>query len=253
MRLRKHTNKRGEYIVEAAISLPFFLIAVVLMCSIILMYACIEDANFIAATELSRANAEAILTNTSAAVPYRIINRIKDAHSQVDACNITDFGYRVTRWGYDELILINIKMKMKVNNPFDLASNASYDVSAVGRAYVGKERYLNSMEASEIMNKAADTVFIFPTSGEKYHNERCSVLKAAAKSTVLSASLKSKYNSCPVCNSRKASLGAHVYYFPKDGEDYHLPGCDTLQRNYIEIERSVAIQRGYSKCSKCGG
>ena len=47
------TNKKGSYLLESAISLPVFIIAVMVMSSVILMYACIEDCTFIAAIHRS--------------------------------------------------------------------------------------------------------------------------------------------------------------------------------------------------------
>lgn len=37
-------NKRGSYIVEATLILPIFMIAIMVMSSIISAYSCIEDA-----------------------------------------------------------------------------------------------------------------------------------------------------------------------------------------------------------------
>ena len=99
----------------------------------------------------------------------------------------------------------------------------------------------------------AEAVYIFPKRGEKYHSRGCTFLRAASTSTALSSSVRKKYKGCPLCHSSKAADGALVYYFPSDGEDYHLPGCPALQRNYIEIERGTALKRGYTACSKCGG
>lgn len=246
-----HINKKGNYILEAVITLPIFLIAVVVMCSIILMYACIEDANFIATTELRRAATEAISVNTSLLIPNRIKSRVKD-HSQVESILTTDFGYRIERWGQDELIPITMKMKMSTRSPLNLASKSEYDVAAVARAYVGKERELDNMTEDE-MNSNGDAVFIFPKSGEKYHAKGCSYLKAASKAAILDSSFKNKYSACPLCHSGNAYIGSLIYYFPRAGEDYHLPGCSALKKNYIEIEKKVAVKRGYKPCSKCGG
>ena len=246
------TNKRGSYILEATISLPIFLIATIVMCSIILMYACIEDANFIAATELRRGAAEAIGANTSLLIPFRIEDRIKE-HSQVEGIGLRDYGYRAERWGQDELIAIKLKMKLKTNNPLDLAARADYDVALVTRAYVGKDRKISNMSAAELMNKSAKAVYIFPKSGEKYHSKGCGVLHANYKSAVLTASLKNDYSSCPVCHSGNATIGTLVYYFPTDGKDYHLAKCQCLERNYIEVDIDTAIERGYKPCGKCGG
>ena len=64
-------NKKGSYILEAAITLPVFLIAVIVMSSVILMYACIEDCTFITANELRKCASEAIITDTSPLAAYR--------------------------------------------------------------------------------------------------------------------------------------------------------------------------------------
>lgn len=246
------TNKRGSYILETTISLPIFMIAVIVMCSIILMYSCVEDANFIAGTELRRGAAEAIYANTSLLIPGRISERIRE-HSQVEDVNLTDYGYRENRLGQDEIISIRYKMKLRTKSPLDLASKAEYDVALVTRAYVGKTRDVEKMSASELMNKKAKGVFIFPKSGEKYHSEGCGVLHAKFKSAILGASIRNDYSSCPVCLSNKAANGTLIYYFPSDGKDYHLAGCPCLERNYIEVDIDTAMERGYTACSKCGG
>lgn len=250
-RLRQ-IGKKGNYLVEAAITLPIFLIAVVCMSSIILMYACIEDCNFIAANEMRRAGASAVLADTSISVPFRLKREMENGHSLVESAHITDYGYRVTRWDTDELIALSIMMKMKSKNPIGLLSEAEYEISMVTRAYVGRFRGYDAMSADEF-GSTGDAVFIFPKRGERYHSEGCRHLRAASTSGVLTSNIRRHYKSCPLCRSGKAGNGALIYYFPAAGEDYHLGGCPSLQRNYIEIERQVAIDRGYGPCGTCGG
>ena len=236
-------NKKGSYLVEAAIALPVFIIAVMVMSSVILMYACIEDCSFIAANELRRGAAEAVMADTSIALPYRIRREIEKSHSQVYSARLTDSGFRCRRWGVDELLIVNFRLRLKTNNPLGIKAEADYDLALATRAYVGRERD----------DEDAEAVYIFPKRGEKYHSKGCTFLRAASTSAALSASIKRKYKACPLCHSSRAKAGALVYYFPSDGEDYHLPGCPSLQRNYIEIGKSTALERGYTACSKCGG
>ena len=246
-------NKKGSYITEAAISLPVFIIAVIVMSSVILMYACIEDCTFIAAGELRRGAAEAVMADTSIAVPYRIRKEIEENHSQVHSVRLTDTGFRCERWGIDELLLVDLRLTMKTVNPLGINAGADYDLALATRAYVGRERDESNMTAEEFADEDAKAVYIFPKRGEKYHSEGCTFLRAASTSAALSASIKRQYKSCPLCHSSRADNGALIYYFPSDGEDYHLPGCASLQRNYIEIDKGTAIRRGYTACSKCGG
>ena len=98
------TNKRGSYLLESAIALPVFIIAVIVMNSVILMYACIEDCAFIAAAEMRRCSAEALLADTSVTLPYRIKKAVQDGHSQIHSARVTDAGFRCERWGIDELL-----------------------------------------------------------------------------------------------------------------------------------------------------
>ena len=253
MNLKTLTNKKGSYIVEAAITLPVFILAVVIMCSAILMYACIEDCSFIAANELRLGAAEASLADTSLAVPYRIRKKITGKHSQIESMKLRDSGYRDSRWGADELIIVSYRMRLKTGNPLGIKAEADYDLSLVTRAYVGRERDESNMSESEFADSDSEPVYIFPKRGEKYHAKGCGFLKAASTSGTLTASIKARYKSCPLCHSGRASTGALIYYFPAAGDDYHLPGCAALQRNYIEIDKATAVERGYTACSKCGG
>ena len=253
MNMKIHTNKRGSYILEAAVTLPVFLIAVIVMNSIILMYSCIEDCNFIAANELRRGAAEAAIADTSLAVPYRIRKEIEAAHSQIDSAMLKDEGYRTGRWGIDELLIVDYRLRLSTPNPLGINAKAEYDLSLVTRAYVGRERDEGNMSAEDFADDDSAPVYIFPKRGEKYHSEGCDFLKAASRSGTLTESIRKKYKACPICHSGKADIGALIYYFPAAGEDYHLPGCASLQRNYIEIDRNVAKERGYTACSKCGG
>lgn len=250
---RRIKGREGSYIVEAAVTLPLFLIAVLVMSSVILMYACIESSSFIAANELRMGSAEAVFADTGILIPYRLKTHIKENFSQVESARTIDYGFRTSRWGQDELILVTMNLKMRTKNPAGIRAAASYDLGLVTRAYVGKIRDVESMTDGEMSGEDAEPVFIFPKRGEKYHSRGCGFLTAASTSGALTSSVRKKYKPCPLCGSRKAGNGTLVYYFPAAGESYHLKGCSALQRNYIEIDKKDAVARGYTPCSKCGG
>ena len=186
-------------------------------------------------------------------LPYRIKKEITSQHSQVHNVRVTDYGYRVSRWGQDELIVLTVDMDLAANNPLGLKAEADYDLSMVTRAYVGKIRNNPAMTASEMEGGNSEPVFIFPKRGERFHAAGCAFLTAASTSGVLTSAVRSNYKPCPLCGSGKAEYGSRIYYFPAAGEDYHLGGCPALQRNYIEIDKKDALERGYTPCSKCGG
>ena len=253
MNLKMLTGKKGSYLVEAAISLPVFIIAVIVLNSVILMYACIEDCSFIAANELRRCAAEAAIADTSITMPYRIRKEIEGGHSQVSSAKLIDCGFRTGRWGMDELLIVDYRLRLRTANPLGIKAEADYDLALATRAYVGRTRKDDAMSAEDFADEASEPVYIFPRRGERYHSKGCTFLRAAYTSGALSASIRKKYKSCPLCHSSRAGSGSLVYYFPADGEAYHQAGCGSLQRNYIEIEKSTAIERGYTPCGKCGG
>ena len=253
MNLKMLISKKGSYLVEAAISLPVFLIAVMALSSVILMYACIEDCSFAAANELRRFAAEAAVADTSLAMPYRIKTEILSGHSQVDSARLTDAGFRTSRWGIDELLIVDYRLRLRTGNPLGIKAAADYDLSLVTRAYAGRIRPDDAMTAEDFMDEDSEPVYIFPRRGERYHSKGCTFLRAAYTSRALSSSLKRQYKACPLCHSGKAGEGTLVYCFPADGEAYHLSGCPSMQRNYIETEKRTAVERGYTPCGKCGG
>lgn len=252
MKLKKRINNNGSYIVEATITLPIFMIAMIVMCSIISIYSCIEDANYISANDLRRAAAEAVVKKVDIAAPLRIKNQLVDRHAPIEGLYVYEYGYRKIKFGNDEIITLKANLKLNTKNPLGLMADASYDLKTVTRAYVGKERKnLPMSEADFAQNDEA--VYIFPKNGEKYHNMSCSFIHSKYKVVTLNPVLKHKYNPCPICKSRKALNGTAVYIFPGYGDNYHLKNCRALERNYIEITKKVAERRGFKPCNKCGG
>jgi hypothetical protein len=252
MRARLITNKKGSYIVETALTLPVFLISLIVLSSIILMYACIEDSNFILANTMRRSAVEAKYTDLSAFIPVEVRKIIKGSHSQVEAMYITDYIYRGNLGENDEVIALSMDMEMNSDNPLGLGSRAEYELSLATRAYVGRDREKDPMSEEEF-KKSAQAVYVFPKSGEKYHTADCTFVRSGSTSVSLTDAVRRKYHSCPVCDSKNAVDGAIVFIFPNYGDSYHIAGCPTIERRYIEMDKTVAIDRGYTACSKCGG
>ena len=110
------------------------------------------------------------------------------------------------------------------------------------------------MGASELeTSRAKQTVWIFPQSGEKYHGENCTYVKATVHPVILSDSVRRRYDACGICRSGKAASGSLVFCFGSDGTAYHIGTCRTIERRSVTIDRSEAAERGYRPCSKCGG
>ena len=250
---KRNINRSGSYILETSLCLPIFMIAVIVMTSVILLYACMENACYIMSNEMRRAAAEARTSPSAALVPVRVSESIRDSAAQIKETSVQDYGYLVTRNGIDKLIVLRIRLRLKVDNPLRLLSEAEHDVALATRGYVGKQRKNEPMSAASFESNDSEPVFIFPKSGRKYHSAGCTYVRAGYVHQPLTNSTKMRYSGCDVCESKKAGIGYVVCIFPHAGGAYHLPTCKVLDRRCIETEKRVAEKRGYAPCSKCGG
>lgn len=253
MKERILKNISGSYLVEGAICLPLFIIGIVTFLSVILMYAAVENANYVGADEMRRAMAEAGIFPSHITASRRIKNRMMEYSHLVESTSIRDLRFRTEYKGIDEAIAISMDMELKARNPMNFMSSARYRMSLMSRAYVWKKRSLKPATDSDMQDKNAAGVYVFPKRGEKYHREGCTFMKAGTVTRSLDPYVRKQYKNCPVCHSSKAKNGTTVYVFPKYGEGYHLKSCGVLNRRYMEMERETALERGYSPCSKCGG
>lgn len=250
----KHSyRKRGSYIVEAALGMPVFLIAMVVLFSVVLYYAAIEDSGYIAAMELRKGAAEAIVTEVEPLIPVNVEEQIKSNNPSVKSVWLEDYLFRGKRNGMDELIALRLRLNLKTNNSLGIKSQSSYNLALMTRAYVGTVQKSKPMTEAEFRNEVVNGVFIFPQDGERYHNKNCTFVRSENKLVPLNAEIRSKYRSCDVCHSQVVSDGTGVYIFPSYGTRYHQKGCGVLRRRCIEIEKGTAKERGYTPCSKCGG
>ena len=246
-------NKRGSYLVEATLMLPIFMIAIMVMSSIISAYSCIEDANYISANQLRKSAAVASKVNTYTVIHHQISSELSSNHSQIDGFIVSSAVYRKNMLGIDEVIALDANMRLNTKNPIGFKAEANYKIKTVTRAYVGRVRKNTHMTVDDLTGEGDKTVYIFPKRGEKYHNKGCTYMNSKVISTALTTGLRKEFDPCPVCKSKKAKIGISVYYYPVEGECYHLNGCRVMERNYIEITKKIAERRGYTPCSKCGG
>lgn len=253
MKERILKNISGSYLVEGAICLPLFIIGIVTFLSVILMYAAVENANYVGADEMRRAMAEAGIFPSHITASRRIKKRMMEYSHLVESTSIRDLRFRTEYKGIDEVIAISMDMELKARNPMNFMSSARYRMSLMSRAYVGKKRSLKPATDSDMQDKNAAGVYVFPKRGEKYHREGCTFMKAGTVTRSLDPYVRKQYKNCPVCHSSKAKNGTTVYVFPKYGEGYHLKSCGVLNRRYMEMEKETALERGYTPCSKCGG
>lgn len=244
-------NKKGSHIIEATICLPIYIMAIILLSSIILLYSAAENITFSVADELRLAAIEARYVKVNPLKPFQIKERVLEENKNVSECRIKSYSSCAKYKQFNNII------KFKMEATFDKSlmyfnSKASYRLNVMTRAFVGDSGKLNPMSKEEFANDDSEIVYIFPNYGECYHNENCTYVKNGCKPIILTESIKNRYSSCKTCNSSAANLGDVVYVF-SSGTSYHKSNCNLVEKNYIKIEKKTAIERGYRPCKKCGG
>ena len=247
-------SRRGSYIVEAAIVVPIFIMAVVMLISIIPIIATCENIVFSVADEMHLEDAKSAFRNNPAAGPLSVKARIGMENSKLTSFHVTGYRYKYQENGISDLISIRFASTFSEKNPLGLFSKVRFNGSLVSRAFTGSYYKDEPKDRSDFEKEQdSEIVYIFPTWGYKYHNKGCTYVRSNCHLVYLSQDVRDKYHACPLCGAKAAGLGTPVFCFESDGEAYHLGNCSSVDKYYVEIEKEDAIRKGYTPCSKCGG
>ncbi|MGN0709065.1 MAG: hypothetical protein ACI4LM_02335 [Anaerovoracaceae bacterium] len=239
-------NRKGSYIVEAAVIMPVFVIAMLLVIYIVPIIASMENTSFIAADEMHLEMMKAAKAKSGADLPVRITARRIAEDKVKGTVLVKRLRYRYKEKGIDDLISADYMTSYRKSSFFGLAGNLSGTQNITCRAFTGTFHEPSAGGDTKI-------VYIFPDHGSKYHNGDCTFLKSNYRLTYMTQSIKKKYHACPLCGAKHIAIGSPVLIFPEYGDAYHLPGCKSVDKYYISTEKSEAENQGYTPCSKCGG
>ncbi|OLR54805.1 hypothetical protein BHK98_01120 [Hornefia porci] len=245
-RCRKHiNNRRGSYLVEAAVVVPFFIIAVMLLIGIIPVISTCERITFDVCEEVRLEMAKSAVRSSRAALPLSVQTRVPAEEPKVTSFRVAGFRYRFEEDGIGDRIELKFRAVFHEKTPVGAFGRIRFDGIIEGRAFTGTY-YRGGGGGGGI-------VCIFPKAGRCYHSRSCSFVKANCHQTFLSEEIRRKYRPCPNCRARKAAAGSPVFVFEDTGKAYHLAGCNAVSRYYIETDKNRAAEKGYVPCGKCGG
>ncbi len=244
---RRRSWRGGFYTVEAAIFLPLVILAVISIGYFIKIDAAWENAMHGAVDESSLAASRAFEGS-----PSRIEKRIAADNPQLEYVHVGRFlrGYSD---GVSENLtsyVMNAGMNMKL--PLGFSRDSDFTAGVKYRRFIGKRTFGSGMGSEGLETDfPQDPVWIFPLSGIRYHEKNCTYVRASVSGRILSPSLKRKYAPCGLCNSGDMSAGELVFCFRGKDTAYHRGSCPSINRHTVVIDRSEAIEKGYTPCSKC--
>lgn len=247
-------TKQGSYIVESVIVVPIFIMAVVMLMSIVPIIATCENVNFAAADEIHLECTKSAFRKNPAALPATLRHRIYQENEKVNTYRTDFYRYLYRSEGIDDLISFSFQVQFQEKNPLGLFSSVNYHGRITARAFSGKlQKQAPSEKGDFEEEKESHIVYIFPEWGKRYHNKGCTYVRSNCQMVYLSQDTKRKYSACRLCQAKTAQVGSPVFCFRVSGEVYHLAGCRMIDKYYVEIEKEDAEKKGYSPCSKCGG
>lgn len=234
--------------------LPLVLLMVLALGYVTKAKGCRENAFHCAVDESMRASAMAIDGVSGRTAASRIRRRIEADVPGLSGYSVRGFVTGISDGVCDEISSYRLETTSDLRLPAGFGHAFRSSVRVKYRGFVGKDYSGDPLGTAGLENDLPeDPVWIFPQSGQKYHMKTCTYVKASVRSVRLSASLRRERKPCAACRSEELPAGSIVYCFSGDGTAYHRGSCRTIRRHTIVIDRTEAMAKGYTPCSKCGG
>ena len=245
-------KRNGSYTVEAAFVMPIFIVSMIMLISVVLVFATGENVVFSMCDQHVLADIEAAALHEGVSLPLATIIRVKEENPRLSSVMVTDFRYLHEEDGMTDLISMEISGNYRLANILLIPGMGNISERVRSRAFTGL--YKPTPEGDSMTEEDdPEIVYVFPMHGEKYHNRECPFLNPACQRVFLTSDVKKKFNACSICKSHDADIGESVYCFFNDGKVYHYGKCSMVDKYYIEMEKKDALAQGYMPCIKCGG
>ncbi len=250
----KCISKKGFYTLEAAIFLPLVLLAVLSLGYLMRVEGTWENCIHGAVDESALAASRSYDPINAASVGAAVSKRINDDNPVLDEMKIKELKIMYNDGHTDDLTSYKIHASIKLDLPLGFSREFALEQGIKFRGFIGIEENADPMGVEGLETYSDQRpVWVFPHSGEKYHSENCTYVKASVSPKVLTEALKKKYDSCGLCRSGEIPAGTIVFCFGSEDTAYHSGTCSSIDRHTAVIDESEAGKKGYMACSKCGG
>lgn len=186
---------------------------------------------------------------------FRVDRQLKEeTRNWIEDLSLLEFKENYEQDGRTGLTMISLKYNLPIPVPAIFNAEMQFQQNIVLRAFIGRncDGVAKSFDEMEL-EKKAQIVYVFPKTGERYHNKSCRFIQNTPREVLLSPAVKKKYHPCKTCQSQTMPIGSMVYIFEESGEVYHRKSCPMVERFVIPMEKEEAQRRGYTPCHICGG
>lgn len=249
----KHST-RGYYTIEAAMLLPLVLLMILTLGYYTKAQGIWENAFHCAVDESCVASAMSWDGVSGHTAGMRIRRRLAKAEAGSGGFELRNVVCDYSDGQIDHLTSYTLDVSSDLRLPAGFSRGLRFSSRIKYRGFVGQVYRGEPLGTDGLENGLPeDPVWIFPQSGKRYHTRSCTYVKAAVHSEVLTSRIRSGHGTCSTCHSETIPAGSIVYCFGGGDTAYHRSSCRTIRRHTAVIDRTEAIEKGYTPCSKCGG
>ena len=195
-------NKKGSYLVEAAITLPILIISI---CSLILIIKIISLCE--AVTFTTSINIIDTMFGYNIGFNEKTLCKdIKEKYPNISDFRITRFRYLYDEGEFSDLISLNAEVQYEVKSNIGIEGKINFTEKILCRGFTGNTQERFPLDESFFLEyRDSFDVYIFPKYGEKYHDDKCryvtdsKIEKAYVIKMDREDALRKGYTPCIVC------------------------------------------------------
>jgi hypothetical protein len=245
-------TKKGFLSVEASIFVPIFVIAVLTLGYLIKVAFISESIMHAMADEAQRLSMYSYSIQSSLSFGDRLTTRLYNENRDIDDTGVETFWYLFNHAGKEDLIGIRVSSNIKIKLPIVFHDSVDISDTLLLRAFTGREFAPENANYDDMEEEQESRiVWVFPTAGERYHENSCGYIEVAARQAVFTYAIKTRYDPCKLCDASRIGIGSVIYYFDNSGAVYHVGSCFIVDRYVSSLDIEDAERRGYTPCSKC--
>ncbi|MCI6011579.1 MAG: hypothetical protein PUK54_09515 [Firmicutes bacterium] len=211
-RLRKRMPKQGSYLVEAVLTLPLCILAVVALALIIRIISICQMISFVTACEMKDINLYYRSYMDTVSLCRKIEKSVRNECEALTDFKVKNVRRHIPAGGMDDLTGITAEAKFTVHNPAGIHGEIVFTEKLLTRRFAGTLRDAVPLDEEAFTSGGvSQKVLVYLRYGEKYHSASCSVVKREAEEKneaaemQLEDAVRKGYTACRLCGGGGSS------------------------------------------------
>lgn len=204
---KKRVGRKGSYMVEASMTLPVFILAIVALSLLIQIISACEMIGHITAQEVREADLKASYSIQAVSLCNRMEADMRSQCEKVSDFHVKNVRYLFQKDHIYDLIGVTTKTHFTVKNPVGFFGEIEFTQKLLSRGFTGAVQDAAPLEAAAFhQDGSSGSVIVFPKYGERYHASSCSVVchekeRGNEGRTMSGEDAKRKgYTACQLCH-----------------------------------------------------